>query len=124
MADKSIYAVMRRSGRMMQFRDALSGNSTESGGPYLHILGVVVTEFQSAGSDWDAPDKLFLNGNLVVAKGLSDLAWKFHQDKIGARDAAYNTVKNIHMPDWLPDSEVKPGFNPSGTDAWTVEKRK
>ncbi len=119
---KSTYLVMRRSGSVMMFSSGLGGSSGQSEGPYLHILGVVATEMQSAGSDWDAPDKLFLNGNLMVERGLTDLAWKYRTDEVDARDAALRKVRNMHMPNWLPDDENKPGYNPPGIDKWTVIK--
>lgn len=122
MTDKPIYTVMRRSGRIMQFRDGLAGDRTETAGGYLHILDVVATEMGSAGSTWDAPDKLFLNGNLVVEKGLANIAWDYRQDRIDAGEAVSRYLKNIHTPDWVPDEERKPGYNPGGVDRWTVKK--
>lgn len=121
---RSVYVVMRRSGAVMPFLDALSGGRTESEGPYLHILDTVANEMQSAGSTWDAPSKLFLNGLVVVDKGLADLAWAYRQDAQNARDAAQREVKNLHMPPWLPADEQKPGYNPPGIDTWTVKKAK
>lgn len=119
---KSNYVVMRRSGQIMTFRDGIGG-SPQSGGPYLHILGVIADELQSAGNTYDAPEKLFLDGKLVVERGLKDLAWNYRQDSVGARDAAANEVKNLHMPNWLPADEQKPGYNPPGIDKWTVRKK-
>jgi hypothetical protein len=122
-APKNIYVVMRKSGCIRQMRHSGIGTLTETEGPYLSILSAIADEHQSAGGNYDRPDKLFLNGELVVERGLCDLAWKFRQDELGSREAASRAVKNMHMPAWLPADERKPGYNPPGVDIWTVKKR-
>jgi hypothetical protein len=115
------YVVMTRAGNIRRFSGGLS-SGTESLGPYLSILDGIYIEFQSAGGNWDRPDKLFLNGKIVVESGLADLAWKYAQDRAAATQAAVNAVRNIHIQDWAPDDEQKPGFNPPGVDVWEVRK--
>jgi len=116
------YVVMRKSGRVMMFRGGLGADATHSQGPYFSILETIATELMSAGSDYDPPEKLFLNGKVVVDCGLDSLAYDYQRDKVAAREAASNAVANIHTPAWAPDDEHAPGYNPPGIDAWTVKK--
>jgi len=119
---KKTYVVMRKSGRVMMFRGGLGADNTHSQGPFLSILDTIATELMSAGSDYDPPEKLFLNGKVVVERGLDSLAYAYRQDSVAAAGAASDEVKNIHTPAWAPDDEHAPGYNPPGIDAWTVKK--
>lgn len=122
--EKSIYVVLRRSGAVMRLGDSISSIAPASNGPYLAILDTIANEMSSAGGSYDSPHSLFLNGKCVIESGLADLAWKYNRDSMEARSAAANAVKNLHMPTWLPDNEVKPGYNPPGIDKWEVRKSK
>jgi len=117
-----VYAVMRRSGCMMVFRGGLGAAAAHTTGGYLAILSQIGDEMMSAGGEYDAPDKLFLNGKLMVESGLSEMAYQYHRDTVSARQAAAREVQNLHTPRWLPDDEAAPGYNPPGIDAWTVRK--
>lgn len=119
--NKNVYVVLRRSGRVMRLGNGM-GESTESEGPFLWILDRIATELNSSGGFYDAPYRLFLNGKCVVESGLDDLAYRYNADKVAAAAAAQREIQNIHMPDWLPENERKPGYNPPGVDAWTVRK--
>lgn len=118
------YVVMRCSGAIRRMDTGISGTGTESAGPYLAILDSIYQEYQSAGGNWDRPDKLFLDGKLVVPSGLADLAWNYGRDRSDATSAAQRAVQNLHIQDWAPDDERKPGFNPPGIDTWEVRKAK
>ncbi len=118
MAEEKVYVVIRKSGHVMNF----GSGATCSSGPYLAILSIIAAEMNSAGSNYDPPEKLFLNGACVVDKRLSDLAFNYGRDQADARAAAQREVENIHTPGWAPDDERALGYNPPGIDKWTVRK--
>jgi hypothetical protein len=118
-ADMKKYVVMRRSGAIMPMRDGFGGACVESEGPYLSILERIATEPYS-----DPPDKLFLNGDLVVASGLLELALAYREDRLAARSAADTAVCTSHMPAWLPEDEIAPVYIVPGADDWLVTKKR
>lgn len=119
---KNSYVVMRKSGRVMTLGSGM-GASVHSEGSYLHILDKIASEHNSAGSNYDPPEKLFLNGKCVVESRLAHLAWEYDRDLVAAKTAAVREVQNLHTPSWRPDSERAPGYNPPGIDEWTVRRR-
>lgn len=78
---------------------------TETG--YFGILRDVYTEMQGAGSQWDAPWKLLMDGNMVITERLKDVAWEFCKAHDEARWAAAARVEAAHRPHWLPQPEKK-----------------
>lgn len=78
---------------------------TETG--YFGLLRDVYIEMQGAGSQWDAPWKLLMNGNMVVSEKLNNLAYDFCTAADEARWAAAAKVEMFHHPDWLPQPEKK-----------------
>lgn len=115
---KDVYVVMRASGKIMQFRDGISGDRSQSAGPYTSILDTIANEMSGSGGDWDQPEKLFLNGVLVIDSGLSSKAFEYQRDSVAAREQARRAVNKLHRPDWSNESD---GFH---TDArgWKVVK--
>lgn len=118
---KNVYAVLRASGRPMDLTRTANSDTLESG-PYLSILNHIAVEQSSAGSNYDSPSQLFLNGKCVVEKGLASLAWHHQDDKRAASNAVADAVRDLHSPDWLPADELKPGFQGHGVAKWKVEK--
>jgi hypothetical protein len=102
---KKIYVVMRRSGAIMRFRDGLSGDQTSHGGPYTFILDAIANELNSAGGEYDAPDKLFLNGKVVVESALATKAWEYQRDAVAAREQARRAVNALHRPEWCDEGD-------------------
>jgi hypothetical protein len=115
---KKVYVVMRRSGAIMRFRDALSGDGFASAGPYTSILDTIANEMNSAGGDYDEPSKLFLNGEIVVDSGLASKAYSYQRDAVAARERARRAVNALHRPGWCDEGD---GFA-SDARGWRVEK--
>lgn len=115
------YVVIRKSGDVMLFNQI--GLQTTSTGPYLDILMAVAVESESAGADYDIPDKLLLNGEVVVDSGLLRLALAYSLDKSQAWDAADRACRGMHSQGlkWLPEAE-RVYHNPPGVDHWTVTR--
>lgn len=120
--DKKVkhWVVMRRSGAVM---DLSRGMGSEPTNTYLGILERCATEQQSAGSNYDAPDKLFLNGVCVVDGGLSDMAWRYQDDRNASAHAAIVAVRAEHVPDWIPEDEASL-WRGHHVAVWRVEKLK
>lgn len=72
MGDKKIYTAIRYSGKGLTF-DA--GRSREE------VLDFFYDEFIHAGGGFDHINKLLENGNIVVEKGLCDMAYSYGQYK-------------------------------------------
>lgn len=76
---------------------------------YFGILDAVFNELQSAGGSWDAPWRLLCDGEMVVSERLSDLAYAFGKADREARAAAFDSVRQKHMPEWLAKREAARG---------------
>lgn len=118
---KSVYAVLRASGRSMDLKRGIGQDHLDNG-PYFSILNHIALEQSNAGSNYDPPSQLFLNGKCVVESGLSSIAWRHHDDKRAASFAASEAVRLHHTPDWLPEDENKPEFAGHGVSKWKAEK--
>lgn len=116
---KKLYVVMRRSGAIMRFASGLGSDGNSHAGPYTLILDAIANEHASAGGDYDRPERLFLNGELVVPRGLTDLAWEYQRDAVAARETARRAVNDLHRPAWLTDET--PSFT-SDSLGWRVSK--
>ena len=116
-----VYVVFRKSGRVMDFRSG-TGTHSESKSVYLSILEEVAREQMSGGSDYDRPDKLFLNGECVVPERLSDLAWNYHADLRAAQYAARKKANQLHEPEWLPEEERSVFDATARGPVWKSEK--
>ncbi len=115
-----IYVVMRRSGKVMTFGSSLqNGNAAPT--IFTSLLEQVYTEFQSAGSNYDPPHKLFKNGEEVIDGNLQDLAYAWGKDRQALREASHNWLQNKHTPDFA--REQRAGSNPPGIDLFTITKK-
>lgn len=87
---KHRYTVIRRSGNTKVFDDA----------PYFGVLRSCFHEHQSGGSNYDHPNMLLRDGEVVVEKDLCDLAWDYctQFDKEVAETA--ERVNGHHRPEW------------------------
>lgn len=119
MADKpKNWVVMRRSGQTMDLSRGMGNKPTDT---YLGILERIATEQSSAGSNYDSPDKLFLNGVCVVDGGLSSIAWRYQDDRNAAQHAATVAVRAEHVPEWIPEDEAEV-WRGHHVAEWRVEK--
>lgn len=121
MTEKKHYVVMRKSGRIFAFRGGFGALTEASEGPFLTILDSIYQEASSGGSDYDRPDKLFLNGVCVIETGLTDHAYKYVFDRRDAQAVLNETIKQEHLTgcwEWLPDDEVSTYFKPK----WRMER--
>lgn len=66
-----IFTIITRSGRAV---------NCNAGTNYWDILDRVATDMSSAGSNWDAPNMLLLNGKVVIAENLSNYVWTYSKD--------------------------------------------
>ena len=107
----------------MRLPDGSGGTNMSSGQPYVNILHHIATQGEGGGSNYDRPMKLLLNGEVMVERGLTDLAYAYLKDKRDLAKEANNTLLNLHTPAWYPEDEAPPGFNPPGIDVWKIEKR-
>lgn len=96
-----IYVVINRSGRVWNGRPGVM--------TWFSILDAIHVEFMSAGGEWDRPDKLLVNGEMVVASGLADIAWEYGEKLKIARFAAQDKVNADFSPDWYAKLAVKRG---------------
>lgn len=95
MTDKHDFTVIRRSGR-----PAFDRNVT-----YFSVLEDVYAEMLGAGSTWDAPEMLLMDGKLVIDGGLADVAHDYGTRKIELRAEANDKVRSLFTPDWLKRTE-------------------
>ena len=91
------YVVICESGRSQLFE-----NKT-----YWQVLDVLFDAHQSGGSNYDRPKILVYNGNVVVEKGLCEIAWKYGSGLRDAYEEARKKVQKVFWPDWVPLPEGK-----------------
>lgn len=97
------YLVVTRSGRPW-LGGSVSPGLTSTDDPeatYWSILQKIFTEYQSAGSQWDRPWVLMLDGRIVVEGELSEVAWDYCTKLREAEKLIRQSVRDGHMPDWL-----------------------
>ncbi|HZZ82027.1 MAG TPA: hypothetical protein VFE62_26240 [Gemmataceae bacterium] len=83
MTEKKPAVIMTASGRVKEF-----GAGTD----IREILETVSNEQQTAGSNWDRPTKLFIGGECVVDKGLTDIAWDYGKFWRAKEDELYEAL--------------------------------
>ena len=86
--------VIRLSGRTEFYADA----------DYFAVLSVIAHEYGSAGSNWDRPNMLLMNGRVVVSEGIADIAWKYGDRTRQLHEQIRSTLRDEFTPEWL---EVK-----------------
>jgi post-segregation antitoxin (ccd killing protein) len=116
------YVVFRRSGAIFHVDDGRGGRGAESPGPYYAILAEIA-RLPEAHDASDPPDKLLLNGNVVVEGGLMAAARAYKRDMAEATEYAVREVSRLHQHRWMPDHE-KTGSTPPGVDKWEVKRAK
>lgn len=85
------FTVIRLSGRSEYFQD----------GDYFTILSGIAHEFGSAGSNWDRPNMLLLNGKVVIPEGIADIAWEYGSRDRELHEGVRFTLRSEFTPDWL-----------------------
>lgn len=89
--EKRNFTVIRLSGKTEFFPDA----------DYFAVLSNIHHEFMSAGGNWDRPNMLLMNGMIVIAEGVADLAWKFGTRNRELFDEAHRKLRDEFKPDWM-----------------------
>lgn len=87
---RHLYTVITERGLTSVYRDA----------SYISVLGIIYSEYRSAGSNWDHPNILLCDGKVVVPHGLADKAWEFGQYQSKAYDKARTDVEAKFTPSW------------------------
>jgi len=85
------FTVIRSSGRTEFFHDS----------SYFLVLSSVAHEYGSAGGNWDRPNMLLLNGKVVVAEGLADIAWEYGQRSRKLHDELNKKLNDEFTQEWL-----------------------
>lgn len=68
---------------------------------YFRILSKIYEDYQSGGSNWDKPNKLLRNGNVVVETNLAEVAWNYGSALRNAISKASMDVQANQRPEWL-----------------------
>jgi hypothetical protein len=97
---KQLFAIVRYSGRVEMAKDNLD---------YFGILAQVYREIQGSGSNADLPNKLMLNGSIVVDGNLDTVAWRYGNDHYAAEEAARAATREKHRPAWLAPTTEREG---------------
>lgn len=88
---KHNFTVIRDSGRTSWHGD------TE----YRAVLDLVYADFRTAGSNWDAPNMLLMDGKVVVESGFADMAWKYGERRRQLSLGVEEAIEAEFTPDWL-----------------------
>lgn len=91
MSEKRNYTIIRLSGRTEYFPDA----------DYYGVLGNIYHEHMSAGSNWDRPNMLLMNGKVVVSEDVTDIAWKHGERNRQLHNELRDKLRKEFQPDWL-----------------------
>lgn len=93
MAKGENYTVIRLSGKTEFYPDA----------DYFSILSSISHEYGSAGSNWDRPNMLLLNGKVVVSEGIADIAWNYGQRNRELHDEIRKKIRTEFWPEWVAE---------------------
>lgn len=75
---------------------------------FFTILSMIGHEFASAGSNWDRPNMLLMNGKVVIEDGLADIAWKYSERNRELHEEIRRKIQSEFAPDWLEiDGELE-----------------
>lgn len=85
------FTIIKESGRTEFYSDI----------DYYGILSSIAHEYGSAGSNWDRPNMLLLNGKIVVPEGLAGIAWKYGQRNRDLHNEIHAKIRAEFKPDWL-----------------------
>lgn len=91
MTERQRFTIIRNSGRS-DFSDTTT---------YFDILSSVALEYMSAGSNWDRPNMLLLNGEVVIDSGLSEIAWEFGKRKSMIYKNASEQLQSEFKEPWI-----------------------
>lgn len=89
------FTIIKESGRTEFFTDR----------DYFGILSSIYHEYMSAGSNWDRPNMLLMDGKIVISEKLSEIAWSYGQRNRDLHSKLTETMRNEFTPDWM---EPKP----------------
>ena len=84
------YTIIKKSGRTEWMPETT----------YREVLSRVYLEYLSAGSNWDRPNMLIVNGKVVVESGLADAAWAYGTFERGLRDETERKLSETFKPEW------------------------
>lgn len=91
MSKHTNFTIIKESGRTEFFTDR----------DYFSILSSIAHEYGSAGSNWDRPNMLLMNGKIVVSEKLSEIAWDYGERNRELHQKLSNTMRDEFTPDWL-----------------------
>lgn len=89
---KGNWTVIKESGRTEFYQDT----------DYFSVIAAVGHQYMRAGSNWDRPNMLLLNGRVVVESGLAGLGYKYVQR---SRELHEEFTKKLN-DEFAPDFEV------------------
>ena len=95
MTDKLNYTIIKASGRTEWMPETT----------YQAVLSSVYREYCSAGSNWDGPNMLLLNGRVVVDTGLADIAWRYGTSASKMRNEVERRISDAIKPKWEADHD-------------------
>lgn len=72
-------------------------------GDYFEILWAIGYDFMTAGSNWDRPTMLMLNGKIVIESGLADIAYKYMKRMKELNSEVSRKIREEFKPDWLDE---------------------
>jgi hypothetical protein len=93
-ASMSRFVIVTRAGRAINCTD---------GHCYWKILEEIYQEYQCAGVNWDMPNMLLLDGKVVVASGLDDLAWNYGRAKSERVQKTVAQLRTELTPEFLKE---------------------
>lgn len=67
---------------------------------YYSILSSVGRDYMSAGSNWDRPNMLLLNGKVVIGTGLADVGYRYERRNRELHEAINRKIRDEFKPDW------------------------
>lgn len=76
-------------------------------GDYFSVLSRIYDEYGRAGSNWDRPNMLLINGEVVIPSGLADIAWSYGHDYSVSQTKMSKEVHDRHFPAFLKDGNRK-----------------
>lgn len=88
---KGNYTIIRKSGKSTFYPDT----------DYYMLMNVVYGEFMSAGSDWDHPNMLLLDGEVVMKAEFQQVAYCYGQYRGQLFSNAEARAREKFAPEWL-----------------------
>ena len=105
MGERKNYVIIDTAGRAENVKD---------GWGWFEILDHVVMVVSSAGSQNPLPDKLLLNGTMIIRGNLHDTAWRFSKFRNDALGEAQRKIREAYPEPATPDRASTKGGDDAG----------